>query len=67
MAIKKLNDTDTTGNYVTHQVPKELFYALKSMFSNYIFNRIGKDGEYLIRTHIGQRNLIKKHLNIELP
>ena len=66
MIIKRLN-ADTTGNYVTHQVPKELYYVLKSMFHNYIFTRIGKDGEYLIKTPSGQRNSIKKYLNIELP
>tara|TARA_R110000822_G_C15247940_1_gene487024 strand:- start:877 stop:1014 length:138 start_codon:yes stop_codon:yes gene_type:complete len=28
MAIKKPNDTDTTGNYVTPQMSKKLFVAL---------------------------------------
>ena len=60
-------DSDPTGNYVTHQVPKRLFMDVKHMFDGYVFTRVTKEGAYLIKTHAGQRKSISKYLKIEMP
>ena len=60
-------DSDSTGNYVTHEVPKEVFVAVKRLFDGYVFNRVTDDGKYLVNTHAGQRKSISKYLKIEMP
>ena len=60
-------DSDPTGNYVTHEVPKEVFVAVKRLFDGYVFNRVTKEGAYLIKTHAGQRKSISKYLKIDMP
>lgn len=57
---------DPKGNYLIHEVPKELYVAVKELFRNNIFARKDKRGVYLIKTHVGQRKVIRKYLNINL-
>mgnify|MGYP003633951688 FL=1 len=60
-------DSDSTGNYVTHEVPKEVFVAVKRLFYGEVFNRVTEEGKYLVKTHEGQRKSISKYLKIEMP
>ena len=60
-------DSDSKGNYVTHEVPKEVFVAVKRLFYGEVFNRVTEEGKYLVKTHEGQRKSISKYLKIEMP
>lgn len=56
---------DPTGNYLVHSVPHKVYKSIISLFNNYVFHR-KQDGEYIVKTHIGQRRQIKKYLQITL-